>query len=346
MELKIAEEPDRQHWDEIVDRSPNSTLFHRWKWLKLMEKYSTVNLAGFTSKARLYPIFLMEKEKPVGIFPLFYFNHTLIKFCYSPCPRVETLYLGPLFPDIDIMKQEKKQIFLLEMQKEIEKFVKKDLASTFVEIDTVPGFDDSRFFKWGGYRVEPRYTYYIDLTIGTDQIWKGFNRSLRYYIEKAKKEGIIVTDGTKEDALHIYDLLKERKRISSSKEFVGEVFDQFSPDHFKVFIAKAGSERLSGIMAIADKDKVSFWVGAPRYNYKGLSPNELVLWESIRWASEMGYKTFEIEGAEDFSLFPFKRKFNGVIVLYTQMKWHSPLLRPFLCLYRTIKRDNISLLNQ
>ena len=104
------------------------------------------------------------------------------------------------------------------------------------------------------------------------------------------------------------------------------VFDQFFPDHNKVFIAKAGSERLSGIITIFYRDKVTFWVGSPRFSYNGLSPNELVLWESIRWAGEQGYKTFEILGADDYSLFPFKRKFNGKVISYYQMKWMSPSL--------------------
>ena len=127
---------------------------------------------------------------------------------------------------------------------------------------------------------------------------------------------------------------------------MGEVFDQFFPDHIKVFIAKAGSERLSGIITIIDKDKVSFWVGAPRCSYKGLSPNELVLWESIRWAGEHGYKTFEIVGADDYSLFPFKRKFNGKIIPYYQMKWLSPSLNVFSSLYHSLKKgDNNQLDN-
>jgi len=341
MEIKIATETDQQLWDSIVDSAPNGTLSHTWKWLKVMEKYSSLKTAGIKASARLYPLFLMEKEKPVGIYPLYFFKIPLIKFCYSPPSRVDTLYLGPLFPDIDTMKQEKKQIFLMDMQKSVDRFIKKDLNANYIQINASPGFNDCRSFKWGGYTAKPLYTYHIDLTVGTDAIWKSFNRSLRYYIEKAKKEGITVTDGTKEDAFHIHNLLKERSRIKSPKEYLGELYDLYFPDNLKVFIAMADSERLSGIITIIHKDKVTFWVGAPKCSYKGLSPNELVLWESIRWAGEQGYKTFEIEGADDYSLFPFKRKFNGKIIPYYQMKWFSPYLNVVASVYSAIKkRDN------
>ena len=338
MELKIATATDQQAWDEVVDRSPHSTLYHTWKWLNLVEKYSTMKIAGMQSGARLYPVMLMEKDRPVAICPLFLFTSAGLNFCYSPPSHTETMYLGPLVPDIDTMKQEKKQIFLLEMQKEMDRFIKKDLKSNYIQIKTSPGFEDCRSFRWGGYTIEPRFTYHIDLGQGTENIWKNFNRSLRYYIEKAKKEGIVVAEGDKEDAFYIYDLLKERRRIDSQKEFLGSVYDALSPDHLKIFMAKAGSDRLSGIITLIHKDTVSFWIGSPKYSYKGMSPNELVLWESIRWAGEQGFKTYEIVGADDYALFPFKRKFNGKIIPYYHMKWYSPVMNIVASVYSSLKR--------
>jgi hypothetical protein len=340
MELKIAEDCDRKLWDAIVNSSQNGSITYSWEWLRLVEKYSYIQIASIKSRSKLYPLILIENEKPAGIYPLFIFKSCLSIFCYSPPPNVNLLYLGPLMPDIDSMTQEKKQIFLQDAQVLVDGFIKKDQKSNYIQINTPPEFNDCRLFKWGGYSTEPHYTYYIDLSAGTDQIWKGFNRSLRYYIDKAKKEGITVTEGSREDAFHIYEMLKARGRVRSLKGYLGEVFDQFFPDNIKVFVAKAGSEHLTGIITIIERDKVSFWIGAPRCSYKGLSPNELVLWEAILWAGKHGYKTFEIQGADEYSLFPFKRKFNGKIVPYYEMKWRSLSLNLFSSLYRLLKKKN------
>jgi len=340
MELTIASDADKEQWDTLVNRSQNGSIFYTWKWLKLVEKHSHLKFSGLQAYGKFFPLFIIDKEKPNGIYPLFLFKTPLYTLCYSPPSNVDLLCLGPLFPDIHTMRQEKKQIFLHDMQILVDRFIRKDLKASYIQINTPPGFEDCRFFKWGGYEAEPRYTYYIDLNPGLDQIWKNFNKSLRYYIDKAKKEGITVTEGTKEDALFIYDMLKERGRIKSSKEFIGDIFDDFFPDHIKVFVAQTGTEHLSGIITIIDRNKVKFWIGSPKCSYKGLSPNELVLWESIRWAKERGYSTFEIEGADDYSLFPFKRKFNGKIIPYYQMKWRSPLLAIFSSLYHSFKRGN------
>jgi lipid II:glycine glycyltransferase (peptidoglycan interpeptide bridge formation enzyme) len=169
---------------------------------------------------------------------------------------------------------------------------------------------------------------------------------LKRNIERVKKEGVTVTDGSKEDAFFIYNLLRERKRNNSSIDYLGDICDQFFPDHIKIFVAKAGSERLSGIITVIHKDKVIFWVGAPKCSYKGQFPNELIIWESIRWASEQGYKTFEILGADDFALYPFKRKFNGNLIPYYQMRWRSRSLIFISSLCQPLKKENDSVLDK
>lgn len=340
MEYRIAEERDRQLWDTIVDNAPNGAIFYTWDWLKIVEKHTVFSILRLKVPGKLYPVILSEKGIPVGVFPLFLFQTPVNNFCYSPPSNVDLLYLGPLFKDLRSMKPEKKQVLLHDVQITVDSFIRNDLKAGSIQINTPPGFDDCRFFKWGGYSAEPRYTYYIDLKPGIDSIWRQFNRSLRQNIEKGKKSGIVVAEGTKDDAFFIRDLLVQRGRIKSSKEFMGEIFDQFFPDHIRVLIARSETERMSGIILLIGKEKVSFWIGAPKCSYKGLYPNEFLLWEGIRWASDHGYSTFEIIGADDPSLFPFKRKFNGEIVHYYQMKWYSPSFHVFASLFRHLKKTS------
>jgi hypothetical protein len=117
-----------------------------------------MKIAGIKTTAKFFPILLIEKDVPVGIFPLYFFNNPVFNSCYSPPQNTETLYLGPLFPDIETMKEEKKQIFLIDVQKAMDQFIKKNLKSRYILINTPPGYTDSRSFKWGGYTVNPRFT--------------------------------------------------------------------------------------------------------------------------------------------------------------------------------------------
>jgi len=344
MEIRIATEEDAQRWDEIVERSPNGELFHTWKWLKIMERFSVQKKAGLSVKGTLYPVLIMEKEKIVGLCPLFLFKTPLVTSCYSPPLNVDTLYLGPLFPELDNLMPAKQQIFLHDVQIALDRYIRTELKANYVQINTPPSFGDCRFFKWGGYDAEARYTSHLDLSGGTEAIWKNLNRGTRRFIDKAKKEEMNVSVGDKDDLLFVYDLLRERSRIQCPREFVSAVYDTFAPANMAVFIAKVGTERLSGIVTLLYKGKVAFWIGAPKCSYKGTYPNELLVWEAIRWSVEQKYKTFEIIGADDYSLFPFKRKFNAKTVMYFQMKWVSPKLHMVTSVYNGIFRRDENLL--
>jgi len=40
MEINLikVKESESEKWDKIVDTSPYGTIFHKWKWLKIVEK--------------------------------------------------------------------------------------------------------------------------------------------------------------------------------------------------------------------------------------------------------------------------------------------------------------------
>jgi len=338
MDVRIARDSDEDLWDSMVARSPHGTIWHTWKWLKLLERYSVLKKAGIAAKAHLEPLILTVRGRPVGICPLFFYRIMGLTYCYSPLSQEDTHYLGPLFPELLETGERAAQVFFLDASREIDRFIRKIRRSSFVHISSSPGIDDCRPFRWAGYSIEPRYTYYIDLSSGTDAIWKGFKKELRYSIEKARKEGIAVAEGGKEDAYHIWELLRKRNRVKFPKEFIGSACDAFLPDRIKIFVARKGPERLSGVILLLYRNKASLWIGPPKL--PGMILNELVIWESIAWAAAHGYRVFEIVGADDYPLFTFKRKFNGKLVQFFHMNWYSPPLSAGVALYKALFRKD------
>lgn len=336
MDVTVAQDTDEQLWDSMVDRTENATIWHTWRWLKLLENYSVLKKAGFTARAKLEPLILSDRGRPVGICPLFFFRVMGLTYCYSPLSQEDTHYLGPLFPEVPGAGQKAAQVFWLDASRAIDRFIRKIRKSSYVHISSSPGIDDCRPFRWAGYKIEPRYTYYIDLTPGTDAIWNGFKKEVRYSVGKARKDGITVSEGNREDALHIWELLKKRNRVKFPKEFIGAACDGFFPDRMKIFVARKGSERLSGVILLLYRDKASLWIGPPKL--PGIVLNELVIWESIAWATAQGFRTFEIVGADDYPLFTFKRKFNGKLVQFFHMNWYAPPLDAAISLYNALFR--------
>ena len=333
IELKIAGEKEAEEWDTLVESSPHGTLFHTFKWLKIMEKHSG---------SKLYPMIGYKGDEIVGIFPLFTKNKKVLRGVYSPIGGVETLYQGPVLIEKS-KRQSKKESEFTEFIKQIDLFILAILKSNYISLSSPPGLFDCRAFKWNGYQVEPRYTYVIDLTGGEKSVWDSFTKQHRNNIKRAGKKGVYIEKGSKKDISDIYNLLVKRRieqrvPITSSEEYLLAVYNSFYQKNLDIFVAKYDNRIVSGVFSIYYKNKTSIWVGTPRSIVNGTSPNELLIWETIRYACDHGSEYCEEIGANSKALSNFKSNFNPDPVIYFSYKKYSPfvkqLLRP---LYRIVR---------
>jgi len=333
MDVLIASDSDQQLWDDIIYSSIEGTLFHTWKWLKIMEKHNRKKIFSRQYRGILYPLIVHEGNEIIGLMPVFFYNTPFLKMACSPPFSVENLYLGPIMKKNDAIKQHRKQNLMFKFQKAIDQFLKNTLKANYISIHSSPGMSDPRPFIWSGYKVEPEFTNIVDLIPGEKTVWDNFDRTMRNTIYKLEKNRISTDAGSKEDVELIYNLLRERKRIHATKEFLWEIFENFFPENLNIFIAKKDDIPLTGIITILYKDKISVWIGAPKITIAGISPNYIVHWECIRWACDNNFKRFELLGASDPTLFAFKSKFNDEIIPYYTMKWYSPFNRFIISLY-------------
>ena len=68
-----------------------------------------------------------------------------------------------------------------------------------------------------------------------------------------------------------------------------------------------------------------FWVGLPKTDIVGISPNDMIQWEAIRWAQSNGYEYFELmDAGDDPRLRHFKSKYNpDLVIWYSATKYSS-----------------------
>jgi len=291
--IKVGREGDKECWNDIVENSPQGTIFHTWKFLKIMEKHTN---------SKLYLIIGMRGTTPIGIYPLFFQEKKFLRLVFSPPPHCAALYLGPVIIDYDKLKQSKKESIFTSFQKKVDEFISSKLKADYVLISTSPGLLDSRPFKWTGYNVRPSYSYLIDLSNGADYVWKQLTKHLRQSINKTKKEGVSIEEGSKEDLEAIYNLLSERYKeqeriVTVPKRYLFDLYDSFHPENLKIFVAKYKGEIRTGTIDIWYKDKVTAWIGSTKTYLRGISPNDLLFWETIRKGCEHGFKQYEIIGA-------------------------------------------------
>jgi len=320
IELRTAKKEDAEEWDRLVEESPHGTIFHTWKWLKTVEKHTS---------SRLYPIIGSKGDNPVGVFPVFYQKKGPVKAVFSPPPKVSVLYLGPAMTGFDKLKQNKKEANLMELQKSVDDFIKKELSPGYIYMTTPPGLVDSRPFIWSGYQVEPRYNYLTDISGGADQVWRQFKKNLRQDIERAKRRGVTVEEGSRKEVRKIHELLVERykeqgKTAGESREYMLDLYNAMKKN-MRVLVAKYEDEIVTGLIDVFYRDKVTGWVGNFKTGLENISPNDALNWESTKWACDNGFKYYETMGAANVErLYKYYSKWStGLLVWFTARKYPS-----------------------
>ena len=335
MELKKASEEDKELWNQLVDRSAHSTLFHRWEFLKIVEKHTG---------SKLYPMIGYKGTTPVGVYPVFLQRKPFTNIITSPPSGALLLYLGPLLADQERLKQSTKESLFLEMQKEMNRFIE-GLKYNYARIRPAPRVDDARPFQWTGYKVEPLYTYILDLSKGADSVWKSIGDTTRVSVIKARKKGVTVREGGKSDLEFVRKLVAERlceqgHSTNDYRKYLEDVFDTFHPGNFRIFIGEYDGKPVGGVTLICYKGRASFWLGMPKTELKGVYPNDLIMWESMQWACQNGYKEYELMCAgDDPRLRHFKSKFNPELTLwYSAEKYSSAYYSMLEKAFTTYKR--------
>jgi len=293
VEIRIADDNDAEEWDSIISKSPHSTIFHTWKWLQIAEKHT---------KSKLYPIIAMRKGVPVGVFPLFFQKRGPVRMVFSPPPNAVLFYLGPVLVGYDQLIQDKREKIYGEFQESIDNFINNDLKAQYISITFPPTFNDPRPFLWQGYTVELHYEYVVDLSRGWDFLYQSLEKGQRQNMSRARKRGITVELGGKEELEQILDLMDFRyaqqgKVITTSRKYLLEIYETYE-NIMKVFVAKVNQEIITGSVDFQYKDTHYSWIGTPKPKINiSPSPNDLVIGESVRYACEHGFRYYVTMGA-------------------------------------------------
>jgi hypothetical protein len=323
--IKILDANNENAWNEAVFSSSWGTLFHTVEWLKVVQKHSS---------AEYFPLMFYKGSQLVAIYPFFILKQGPIKVALSPPSRSYMLYLGPVLTDYLSMKQDKKESTFIQVQQEIDRYIFETLGCKYARIRSSPGLYDSRPLRWSGYTIEPFYTYRIDLTKGIAPVWEQFDRKLRVEINKAEREGVTVRTGDRDDLVFIHDLLYKRYldqglKPADYKNFLLDIYEKFYPDNLKIFVAEHNGKRIGGTINLHFKNIMYLWVGVPKAGLAGISVNDLVQWDAIKWAQAAGLDYYEeMDAGDDSRLRHFKSKYNpDLVIWYSATKYSSTVYK-------------------
>jgi hypothetical protein len=319
--IRLLEREEYPLWDEIVQRSPQGTLFHTTPWLLLAERHS---------QTKLHLCIGTLGEEVIAGMPFFSEGRGIFRKVFSPVGSSMIHNLGPIYPGYEALKQYKREYYLRDFHAVLHQYIYSEYHPDIYSVTTSAPALDARPFLWAGYRVSPMYNFIADIR-DTKKLWDGFKQELRKNIKKAENSGITIEEGGREEYFHIInsviEKLKDEEGCPPKRALIDDLFQAFWPENFKIFVARYGGEIVGGIIALAFKDKVSAWYGAVKADLKGLYPTDLLHWHLVQWGCSNNYRYFEIYGANIPTISYYKSRYNFDLDLYFHVTRKSKLLQ-------------------
>ncbi|MHA1381678.1 MAG: GNAT family N-acetyltransferase [Candidatus Helarchaeota archaeon] len=305
IEVKIANNEELKKWDDFVDSSPIGTIFHKINWLLAVEKHT---------KSKFYPLIGYKGEKLIAIFPIFYLKKFIIKMIFSPPPKCEIPYLGPIFISFEHLNQRKIESILNGFIDSSLEFLREELRPDYIYIKSSPGFCDLRSFIRHNFHIIPRYDYILNIENPNDLI-KKFSPDLRRNIKKMEKKEVQVKIGSFDDIKKVYQLIKKRYeeqniRFPLSFNYLSEIYRSFSPQNLRIFILKHKHNIITGGIKPIYRRKIIDWVGQPKVDLFDGTPNDFLHFNIIKWGFKEGLEKYRIIGANTKRIAEFKAKYD------------------------------------
>lgn len=294
-ELRDLTEEQMPLWDDLVDRSPQGSIFcQRW-WIKA-SCGSDFKIIGCFTGGRL-----------VAGIPLHWMRYGPLRVCRMP--KLSEFW-GPVLEPMA-----GRYVTRLSREMELVKALAERLKNTPIFFQCFHHTLASWLpFEWAGFRQKTVFTYILD-DISDDQVlWSGFRENIRTDIRKAERKSITVRKAHPSEVLALCD-----------RTFARQKMERRFPARLVFSLVNAARERNAGeCFVAADPDgrnhAAAFLVWDKRYAYHLLSggdpdlrssgANAFLLWHLIRFARERT-RSFDFEGSNLQHVERFFRAFGG-----------------------------------
>lgn len=298
MEVKL-ETNDGSRWDEFVNASNDSSLFHLFSWRKIFE--DNYGLKTFYLMA-------MDNRVVKGVLPLVLLKSRItgtffVSFPVSDnggiCAEDKEAYKALLQESVDIARREKADYIEFRHKKDMEGLITRvSKVSMRLRLDSDP-----------------------------QKLWEVFQDKVRNQIRKAQKSGLEIKIGGIEDVDSFYRVFAINMRDLGipvhSKRFFMDILKSF-PEEAKIFSVFKGNRPVAAGFTFSFKDRLEIPWAASIRRYNKFCPNHLLYWEMLRYACSNGYRYFNFgRSNKDSGAFRFKDQWGAE---HEQLYWQYYLI--------------------
>jgi hypothetical protein len=268
--FKIVNPFEDSSWDDQLLKLKSSSIFHASPWAKVLSesyKYTPKYFVNY------------KDDTPNLIWPLMEISSYLTGKRGVSLPFTD--YCPPLFSnEIKI----------------------KDVAESILEYGRIAHWKYIEFrggsSAFNQSHKSSFYLHTLDLMPGVDRIFELVHKTTKRNIRKATREGVQVEFfQTSESLREYYDLhCLTRKRHGLPPQpgyFFDSIFDNIISKNLGfVVLARVNTKTIAGAIYFHFGDKAIYKYGASDMSHQYLRPNNLVMWEAIKWYASNNFKSF------------------------------------------------------
>lgn len=267
MNISFLDPAKTENWDELILSFPSYSFFHSSDWAKLLQE--TYNFKPHYLQAT-------ESGHVKAIFPLmevdsFFTGRRAISLPFTD-------FCKPLVARDVSLKRIRHRVIDYCKEKKFNSLELRDSEVTLDNTITIPA----------------GYIHTLDLTSSEDQIFKNFSESNRRNIRKAIRSQISVdvnNSSSLEDFYYINCFTRKRHGLPPQPFKFFKNLDNLVLNGNKGFIciSKYNGKSIAGAVFLLIGNKALFKYGASLFEYQNLRPNNLLMWESIKYLKDKGF---------------------------------------------------------
>jgi len=148
------------------------------------------------------------------------------------------------------------------------------------------------------------YTHVLDLTRDEEQIFAGFQGSTKRNVKKAIREGVQIEISESSESINefyrLYGITRRRHgtAIEPLAFFENVYRNVISKGNGNVVLASHGKKYIGTAVFFHFGKFVFYQFGASDLTYQHLRPNNLIMWEAIKWYRQKGFELFSFGTTE------------------------------------------------
>ena len=192
-------------------------------------------------------------------------------------------------------------------------------------------------FQQCGYRFESHLNFIITLD-NEDSVWNRIGKGRIKQIKKAQKNGLYVDvyepgQITDELIAQGYEVIRSvYQRAGLPLTDLAQIQATNREGLLVVFVVRnAEGEMLGCRFGLLYRDSIYGWYAGSYSQYYSLFPNDLLIWETLRWGILHNYHTFDYGGAGEpnkpYGVRAFKQQMGGTLVNFGR---YEKIHRPFM----------------